>query len=248
MPPKVTVDQAEKLAQGTGEGHAESQGNCTDDRLRQSPRNGLSRLTNGPFARNNDYVRPGLSRRTDSSTSSRRTLGSNPFRCSCAAGGVVARISGEVRFDNASRAIYAADASNYRQVPIGVVIPKTEQDVIETIAICRQFPGASPFARAAARASPVSAATRRSIIDWSKYLNHIIELNVARTLCPRRAGNDLRRCRQGGQAAQSDLCARPGDARSLLLRRHAREQFLRRARADERSSREQRRVSRNFAL
>ena len=36
------------------------------------------------------------------------------------------RISGEVRFDTASRAIYATDASNYRQVPIGVVIPQNQ--------------------------------------------------------------------------------------------------------------------------
>jgi FAD/FMN-containing dehydrogenase len=35
------------------------------------------------------------------------------------------RVSGEVRFDDASRALYAADASNYRQVPIGVVIPRS---------------------------------------------------------------------------------------------------------------------------
>ncbi|MFZ2490731.1 MAG: hypothetical protein WA208_04520, partial [Thermoanaerobaculia bacterium] len=33
-------------------------------------------------------------------------------------------IRGEVRFDNGSRAMYAADSSNYRQVPIGVVVPR----------------------------------------------------------------------------------------------------------------------------
>ena len=49
------------------------------------------------------------------------------------------RIEGEVRFDSGSRAMYAMDASNYRQVPIGVVIPKTLQDVIETVALCRRF-------------------------------------------------------------------------------------------------------------
>lgn len=42
-------------------------------------------------------------------------------------------IAGEVRFDEGSRALYATDASNYRQVPIGVVIPVSEQDIIETI-------------------------------------------------------------------------------------------------------------------
>jgi FAD/FMN-containing dehydrogenase len=43
------------------------------------------------------------------------------------------RIEGEVRFDAGSRALYATDGSNYRQVPIGVAIPKTVEDVLETV-------------------------------------------------------------------------------------------------------------------
>src|SRR5689334_6371921 len=46
-------------------------------------------------------------------------------------------IEGEVRFDRGSRALYATDASNYRQVPIGVVIPHTVEDVVETVAAAR---------------------------------------------------------------------------------------------------------------
>ena len=49
------------------------------------------------------------------------------------------RIAGEVRFDNGSRALYSTDASNYRQVPIGVVIPRHAGDVIETVSAARQF-------------------------------------------------------------------------------------------------------------
>src|SRR3954451_21858504 len=41
-------------------------------------------------------------------------------------------ITGEVRFDAGSRALYSTDASNYRQLPIGVVLPKTEEDIINT--------------------------------------------------------------------------------------------------------------------
>ncbi|MGZ8196605.1 MAG: FAD-binding oxidoreductase, partial [Methylosarcina sp.] len=47
-------------------------------------------------------------------------------------------IQGEVRFDEASRALYATDASNYRQVPIGVVVPKSIDDIIATVAACRR--------------------------------------------------------------------------------------------------------------
>ena len=50
-----------------------------------------------------------------------------------------ARIRGEVRFDNGSRALYATDASNYRQIPIGVVVPQDINDVIETVAACHRF-------------------------------------------------------------------------------------------------------------
>jgi FAD/FMN-containing dehydrogenase len=48
-------------------------------------------------------------------------------------------IQGEVRFDDGSRALYATDGSNYRQVPIGVVIPKSIQDVEVAMAICHKY-------------------------------------------------------------------------------------------------------------
>src|SRR5437764_301943 len=49
-----------------------------------------------------------------------------------------ASISGEVRFDEGSRALYATDGSNYRQVPIGVVLPHNIEDVIQTVTHCRR--------------------------------------------------------------------------------------------------------------
>src|SRR5215472_16885285 len=55
-------------------------------------------------------------------------------------------ITGEVRFDNGSRGLYATDASNYRQVPIGVVIPRSIDDVVAAIALCRRH-GAPIVAR-----------------------------------------------------------------------------------------------------
>src|SRR5436305_51706 len=52
-------------------------------------------------------------------------------------------IAGEVRFNHGDRALYATDASNYRQVPIGVVIPKSVDDVIATMSLCRKY--GAPF-------------------------------------------------------------------------------------------------------
>ena len=48
-------------------------------------------------------------------------------------------VSGEVRFDAGSRAMYSTDASNYRQVPIGVVIPKNIDDILQTVEVARRF-------------------------------------------------------------------------------------------------------------
>ena len=47
-------------------------------------------------------------------------------------------IRGEVRFDDGSRALYATDSSNYRQVPLGLVLPRDKEDVVATLAACRR--------------------------------------------------------------------------------------------------------------
>ena len=48
-------------------------------------------------------------------------------------------VEGEVRFDAGSKVLFAVDASNYRQVPIGVVIPRSKEDVVQTAAACRKL-------------------------------------------------------------------------------------------------------------
>jgi len=58
-------------------------------------------------------------------------------------------VSGEVRFDKGMRAAYAADASNYRQVPIGVVLPRSVEDIVETMRLCASH-GAPVLARGGA--------------------------------------------------------------------------------------------------
>src|SRR6478609_7982190 len=85
-------------------------------------------------------------------------------------------VTGEVRFDAGSKALYATDGSNYRQVPIGVVIPKTKQDVIETVAACRKF-GAPLLSRGGGTSLAGQCCNVAVVIDWSKYLHHIVELN-----------------------------------------------------------------------
>src|SRR3954454_7780324 len=49
-----------------------------------------------------------------------------------------ARVDGEVRFDAGTRGAYSTDASNYRQVPIGVVVPRSVDAAVEAVAVCRE--------------------------------------------------------------------------------------------------------------
>ena len=85
-------------------------------------------------------------------------------------------VAGEVRFDAGSKALYATDGSNYRQVPIGVVVPKSREDVIQTIAGCRKF-GAPVLSRGGGTSLAGQCCNVAVVMDWSKYLHRIIELN-----------------------------------------------------------------------
>ncbi|HEX7286561.1 MAG TPA: FAD-linked oxidase C-terminal domain-containing protein, partial [Candidatus Angelobacter sp.] len=85
-------------------------------------------------------------------------------------------ITGEVRFDEGSRALYATDGGNYRQVPIGVVIPKSVEDVIATVRLAAKF-GAPLLPRGGGTSLCGQSCNVAVIIDFSKYLNQIIELN-----------------------------------------------------------------------
>jgi FAD/FMN-containing dehydrogenase/Fe-S oxidoreductase len=87
-----------------------------------------------------------------------------------------ATIRGEVRFDQASRALYATDASNYRQVPIGVVIPRDAADVEATLAACRAF-GAPVLARGGGTSLSGQGCNVAVILDFSKYMNRIIAVD-----------------------------------------------------------------------
>ena len=85
-------------------------------------------------------------------------------------------VRGEVRFDAGSRALYATDASNFRQPPIGVVIPKTLDDIVATHAACREF-GAPITSRGGGTSLSGETVNFAVIIDHSKYLDHILEIN-----------------------------------------------------------------------
>lgn len=85
-------------------------------------------------------------------------------------------IKGEVRFDNGSRGLYAADASNYRQVPIGVILPKDKEDVIKTVEICRRY-GVPILGRGGGTSLAGQCCNVAVVIDMSKYMNQVLEID-----------------------------------------------------------------------
>jgi FAD/FMN-containing dehydrogenase/Fe-S oxidoreductase len=86
-------------------------------------------------------------------------------------------LEGEVRFDAGTKAMYAVDAGNYRQVPIGVVIPRSKADVIETVKACRRF-GAPLLSRAGGTSIPGQTCNVAIVVDWSKYMHGVLEINT----------------------------------------------------------------------
>ena len=104
-------------------------------------------------------------------------------------------IRGEVRFDDGSRALYATDASNYRQLPIGVVLPRDANDVIETVRLARAH-GAPILGRGAGTSLAGQCCNVAVILDMSKYMHAVTEMNAAMSFARVQPGivlDDLRR-------------------------------------------------------
>jgi FAD/FMN-containing dehydrogenase/Fe-S oxidoreductase len=88
-------------------------------------------------------------------------------------------VRGEVRFDRGTRALYATDGSNYRQVPIGVVLPRDADDVLATVALCRQF-AAPLLCRGGGTSLAGQCCNVAVILDFSKYMSRILEIDPTR--------------------------------------------------------------------
>ena len=86
--------------------------------------------------------------------------------------------SAEVRFDRLSRALYSTDASVYQVVPLGVVLPRSEQDVVHTAAVCARF-GVPLTARGGGTSQAGQCIGPGVILDCSKYFHEVLEVNPA---------------------------------------------------------------------
>jgi FAD/FMN-containing dehydrogenase/Fe-S oxidoreductase len=93
-------------------------------------------------------------------------------------GGVSNEASNNVRFDRGTRALYATDGSNYRQVPIGVVFPRDANDVEATVALCRQF-GAPLLCRGGGTSLAGQCCNVAVVLDFSRHMSRILEIDPA---------------------------------------------------------------------
>jgi FAD/FMN-containing dehydrogenase/Fe-S oxidoreductase len=90
-------------------------------------------------------------------------------------------IRGDVRFDDGSRALYSTDGSNYRQVPIGVILPRDADDVIAAISLAREH-GAPILCRGGGTSLAGQCCNVAVVLDFSKYMAQILEIDPARCI------------------------------------------------------------------
>ena len=88
-------------------------------------------------------------------------------------------VRGDVRFDTSSRALYATDGSNYRQVPIGVVLPRDADDVIAAVALAREY-GTPLLCRGGGTSLAGQCCNVALVLDFTRYMQNIVEIDPER--------------------------------------------------------------------
>src|SRR4051812_43421505 len=85
-------------------------------------------------------------------------------------------LAGEIRFDAASRRLYSTDASIYQIEPLGVVIPRTAEDVVATMQVCAEM-RLPVVPRGGGTSLSGQSIGPGVVVDCSKYLNAILDLD-----------------------------------------------------------------------
>ena len=86
-------------------------------------------------------------------------------------------VRGEVHFDDSYRAMYSTDASNYRQIPLAVVLPKDAHDAQQAMRVCYEH-GAPVTPRGGGTSLTGASCNAAVIFDYSKFMNHILRIDV----------------------------------------------------------------------
>jgi FAD/FMN-containing dehydrogenase len=138
-------------------------------------------------------------------------------------------------------------ASNYRQLPIGVIYPRDAEDVEAALAACWAV-GAAVLPRGAGTSLAGQCANVAVVFDYSRFMNGLILIDPAAKLATVEPGIVLDRLRDAAELLPPDVCARSGHPLPLHPGRHDRQQQLRRARAAGRQGGGQCAIARHHAL
>ncbi|WP_022899979.1 FAD-binding and (Fe-S)-binding domain-containing protein [Humibacter albus] len=87
-------------------------------------------------------------------------------------------VDADIRFDDGARAAYSTDASNYRHVPIGVVLPRSVDAGAEVVRACSDF-DVPVLSRGGGTSLAGQACNEGVVIDWSKYCDGLVEVSRA---------------------------------------------------------------------
>ncbi|MFH7599342.1 FAD-linked oxidase C-terminal domain-containing protein [Streptomyces racemochromogenes] len=93
-----------------------------------------------------------------------------------------AEVDGEVRFDAGSRGAYSTDASNYRQVPLGVVVPRSVEAGARAVAVCARF-CAPVLSRGGGTSLGGQCTNAAVVVDWTKYCNRLVSVDPEARSC-----------------------------------------------------------------
>jgi FAD/FMN-containing dehydrogenase/ferredoxin len=124
--------------------------------------------------------------------------------------------AGDVRFDDGARALYATDGSNYRQVPIGVVLPHDADDVLATISLCREF-GAPLLCRGGGTSLSGQCCNVAVVLDFSRYMSRILEIDPERRIARVQPGVVLDTLRNAAEKHHLTFAPDPASHRSCTI-------------------------------
>ncbi len=132
------------------------------------------------------------------------------------AGELRRELRGDVRFSSGSRAMYATTGSNYRQVPIGVVLPRDADDVEAAVATCRAH-GAPVLARGGGTSLAGQSVNVAVVLDLSRHMHGLLELDPDRGLARVQPGLVLDRLREAGERHHLTFAPDPSTHKNCTL-------------------------------
>ncbi len=151
---------------------------------------------------------------------------SNPLDANALHAALLGSVAGEVRFERLDRALYSTDASVYQIVPLGVVLPRTLDDVRAVLAVAARF-GVPVTARGGGTSQAGQSIGAGIILDFSKYFNEVLEIDAAARWARVRPGCVLEDLNRQTKAARAPVRTGYFHRQPRDPRRHDRQQFIR---------------------